>query len=256
MKIQKTEGIVIRWFELGDTSKVVTLYTRDFGKIKVVAKGLKKMKSKFGAAMELFSLAEIVFYKKANRELQLLSDAELLEEYSGFKEDYLKFQAANCLVQLLDKFTPDEEKDARLFNMLRKALALLSQAESSPDLVVLSYIFSIKLIALAGYRPELDSCVECQGDAFDWDKAYLYPSAGGVLCANCIKGKAGLLKINHTIISILKEFLNCTLEKYSIFSLTSKQEQIIIRYLQMTIMENTGKKINSCNEIWQRSDNG
>lgn len=255
MKIDKTKGIIIRWYELGDTSKIIKLYTKDFGKMKVVAKGVKNLKSKFGSAMDLFNLSEIVFYNKESRDLQLLSEADLIEQFESIQNNYYKYQIVSCIAQILDNFTLPEEKNLSLYKMTAKALHLTSEADDS-NMIMLSYLYAVKLIAMSGYKPLLRECAVCSRENFDEDDFYLSISEGGIVCKQCRAKKENLIKITTPVVSLLQNLIRKKMEHYNQFSLSPYQKRILVKYIKETVEEFTGSKINSCLTIWRRSNNG
>lgn len=130
--IVTTEAIVLRARKQGETSKIVTLYTREFGKLNAIAKGARELKSKFGAALEMFTLANVVIYKREKQDaLNLLSKAETVSGNRGIAQSLKKMEAATEIVELLLHAMHDEEANSELFLHLAETLRMISDSEEA-----------------------------------------------------------------------------------------------------------------------------
>lgn len=120
--IVTTEAVVLRSRKQGDTSRIVTLYTKDFGLVNVIAKGAREMRSPFSSSLQLFNHISVVFYKKENRDLYLLSKADTLAKTSGIQESLEQLTAASKIAELVQSCMHDEQGDAKLFDLIVAAL--------------------------------------------------------------------------------------------------------------------------------------
>ena len=161
--ILKTRGIVIRNWRIGDTSRFATLYTEDRGKLKIAAKGARRIKSKFGAALELMSEINAVFYVGKNRNIQTLSECSLLRDPPSVTSDLKRFSLANAAIEMVDKVTIEGEPNRRLFACLRGVLRGLQEVDVN-QLEVLFWYFELRVLDALGYSPELRSCTVCGAD--------------------------------------------------------------------------------------------
>jgi DNA repair protein RecO (recombination protein O) len=184
MAIQKTKGFVLRRFDIRETSVLLTAFTRDFGKLKFISKGVRIPEQRFLSAYELFALDEIVFYEKKRRDFYLLSQCELLDFFPEIRKSLDRISYAAYFTELLDSVTPVGEKNTRVYGLLFDSLGLLS-GEASPKRV--GRIFEIKLLSLLGFMPGVKSCVECD-KAIKGESSAFSVSLGGVLCEAC-RGK-------------------------------------------------------------------
>ena len=181
--IVKTKAIVMRSWRMGETSKLVTFYTEDYGKIKVTAKGARKPKSKFGAALELLSEVQAVFYFRDERDLQTLSECDLLRSFPTLATglERLSFGSAAC--ELIDRLTIEHESNKRLYGYLAGVLGALEEV-GQEQLESLFWYFQLRLADALGYRPELNNCVSCRtGLEGDW--LWFSAALGGGLCETC-----------------------------------------------------------------------
>src|SRR6185503_15822110 len=152
MALLTTEGIVLKTQALGDTSRIVTLYTRDHGLRKVVAKGARKSPSRFGYALEPLSRSRFVLYLKPDRDLHLLSQAEVLDPLGSRLADLTRLAHAQAALEIVDRLVWGEEPHPELFELLCQTLAGCGRAPL-PSLPAVTLAFQLQLAGLLGYRP-------------------------------------------------------------------------------------------------------
>lgn len=203
MSLEKTEGIVVRKIRWHETSNIVTSYTRDFGKVKLLAKGVFRPKSKLTGSLELFSLIAIVFYKKERTELYTLSSADLLKSFSKISEEIERYAIASAGMELLDRLVTGEQSHPQIFDL---ALTFLANAETSDTkkLEPLLWAYALKLSACLGYRPKIDKCVVC-GKRFTSGFFLFSLERGGMVCNRCAQQDALYLRLSRESLSWLKK---------------------------------------------------
>ena len=151
----KTDAIVLRGRKQGDTSKLATLYTREFGKIEVIAKGAREQKSKFGGALEMFARGYVVIYKKDKPDqLHLLSDAGLYEPHLGILRSLERIETATRVVELLLRSLHDEESNEPLFTLLSDTLAAIATWNDSEARAV-QFQFYLQFARMMGFELDL-----------------------------------------------------------------------------------------------------
>lgn len=176
--IQKTEAVVLKREEFRETSLILTFFTRDFGKIKGLAKGVRVSQSKWGSNFSTCSYNLILFYPR--KTLSLITEAELVKD---FVEDFSSMEKnilANYFLELLDSVMPLEDKNEKVFNFLIKILSALIK---EVDILKLLYIFEIKILQLIGFSPQVNLCVYCKKHIIK-DSFFTY-RWGGLLCRTC-----------------------------------------------------------------------
>ncbi len=203
MSLEKTEGIVVRKIRWHETSNIITSYTKDFGKIKLLAKGVFRPKSKLSGSLELFSLVAFVFYKKEKTELYTLGSADLLKSFSGISGDIKKYAICSAGMELLDKLITGEESNPRIFEL---SLKFLSETESAneKDLEPLLWAYALKLSIFLGYGPKIDKCVVC-GKKFTSSFFLFSLERGGIVCNRCVQQDALYLRLSKESMSWLKK---------------------------------------------------
>jgi len=179
MSLYRDSGVVLRTYKLGESDRIVVILTLGHGKIRAVAKGVRKTKSRFGGRLEPLSNVSLLVYE--GRELDTISQAETIDSLGPLYGDLDRLTQGLALLEVVDRITPDREPVPHLHRMLVGALRSL---ESRPlPLVVPAFFW--KLLAAEGVRPELGACVRCgEADnlvAFDMNE-------GGVLCRTCRTG--------------------------------------------------------------------
>ncbi|MFC1577274.1 DNA repair protein RecO [Candidatus Omnitrophota bacterium] len=182
MGIQKTEGIVLRRQELRETSLMLTFYTRGFGKITGLLKGVRGPRAPHGSsALELFAHDGIVFYERKQSDIYTVSQCDLLEFFSPLRSDLERLAYAIYLLELLDSVTALGDKNTGIFELLLNSLRLL-EGDSSPRRV--ARVFEIKLLKLLGIMPDFDGpCANCKAEIADG--ARFSPINGSMLCRAC-----------------------------------------------------------------------
>lgn len=175
----RVEAIVLRHSDWGEADRLLTLYTRHLGKVRAIAKGVRKMRSRKAGHLEPFTRVALLLAR--GRDMFIVTQAETVEAYLALREDLLKVSYAAYVVELLDRFTYDEDENPSLYRLLADTLARINQ-EADPVLPVRYY--EVRLLDLLGYRPQLTSCAVCTAEIKPQDQ-YFSVFQGGVLCPNC-----------------------------------------------------------------------
>jgi DNA repair protein RecO (recombination protein O) len=205
MAIVTTEGIVLKTHALGDTSRIVTAYTRDHGLRKFVAKGARKLPSRFGYALEPLSRSRFVFYLKPDRDLHLLSKAEVLDALGSRITDLVRLAHAQAALEIVDRLVWGEEPHPRLFALLVQALDGCARAPVSA-LPAVTLAFQLQLASELGYRPRLDQCAV---DARPVSQRRAFsPSRGGLLCEACASREGGVVYLSPDALASLSLLLS------------------------------------------------
>jgi DNA repair protein RecO (recombination protein O) len=218
MSLEKTEGIVVRKIRWHETSNIVTSYTRDFGKIKLLAKGVFRPKSKLAGSLELFSLVAFVFYKKEKTELYTLGSADLLKSFPRISEDIKRYAICSAGMELLDRLITGEESNPQIFNLSLKFLGAV-EFVSEKDLEQLLWAYALKLSIYLGYGPKIDKCVVC-GKKFTSIFFLFSLERGGIVCNKCTQKDALYMRLSKESLSWLKKIQNHDFPKE--FKISSK----------------------------------
>lgn len=217
--LYKTEGIVLKSMEYEEADKIVTIYTKDYGKITAIAKGVRKTKSKFGSSLEILTHSNFLIYK--GRNIDIVSQTEILESFFSTSKEVIKFAfAVNC-VEVVNRLTEEREINIGLFNLLKEVLHYLKES-NDPKLQTLS--FKWQTISILGYRPSLNHCCRCNKSVEDQKEMYFNIKEGGLVCNNCIaKDKEGCVKVSLYFNKLLRKILITPLSTISNATIPDKK---------------------------------
>ena len=181
MAVYKSRGVVLRSMRYGEADRILDLYTQDVGLVSAIAKGIRRTKSRFGARLEPLSCVEFMAYH--GRTLDTITQVEVLRSFRGVREDLARFEAAGGMVRAVRALSGGDEADRRVFNLLYHGLDSLEGRESG--FKTIEAAFGLKLSVLAGYAPQLDTCLNCGAAPDSAGNPYFAPNLGGALCAHC-----------------------------------------------------------------------
>lgn len=182
MPLYRDEGVVLRTYKLGESDRIIVLMMLGRGKVRAVAKGVRKTRSRFGARLEPPGHVSLLMYE--GRDLHTINQAETVDHFRSLREDLDRMTDAMAIVEAVEQVAQDGEPNAPLFRMLTGALRALGEAPERPAALVGAFYW--KLLALEGVAPMLDQCAVCgAGDvaAFDFVE-------GGALCSQHRRGPA------------------------------------------------------------------
>lgn len=180
MTLYREEAVVLRTHKLGEADRIVVLMTGGRGKVRAVAKGVRKTKSRFGGRLEPPGHVSLLLYQ--GRNLDVVNQAETVEHHRAIREDLDRMTDAMAVVEAVDQVAQEGEPNPQLFRMLTGALRALGDAAERPPLLVGAFYW--KLLALEGVAPVLDQCVQCGAP----DPVSFDPVEGGTLCREHRRG--------------------------------------------------------------------
>lgn len=147
----KTEAIILKGFKYGDSSKIVTLFSAETGKFPAIVKGVRNSKSKLSGVFETLNHVSVIFNKKDNHDLQLISNADCISSYPGIKDNFEKILTAFKISDLTSRMMYEYDKSEEIFTLLRNVLNVLNTAKSNFDVLYLMY--QIKFAVIQGIKP-------------------------------------------------------------------------------------------------------
>jgi DNA repair protein RecO (recombination protein O) len=200
--LYKDEGIVLKTIKLGEADRIVTLYNRETGKVRAVAKGIRKTKSRFGARLEPFTRVQMLIYK--GRNLDTITSADILTSFDEVRRDYLKLTSATALVDIVEKITPDREPAPAVYSLLH--VGMHAVATGGGAAVVPGFL--VKLLSLSGYHPSLSVCAGC-GDSEDLGA--FSAAFGGVVCRGCWSQDRDAQRLSYDHVALMASLLSSDL---------------------------------------------
>jgi DNA repair protein RecO (recombination protein O) len=196
--LYKDEGVVLKTIKLGEADRIVTIFTRYNGKVRAVAKGVRKTKSRFGARLEPFTQVQLLIHR-GRRELDTITGADILVPFKGVRTDFERVTAAAAVAELVEKIMPERERALSVYDLLLGALE--SVARGAENVVP---AFLVKLLSVAGFHPQLSVCAGC-GDAGGLEG--FSPALGGVVCVTCWDEDEGAWRIGSDRVALLGTLL-------------------------------------------------
>jgi len=200
MAIFRTEAIVLKTQNYRETSKILTLYTPNQGRLKVIAKGVRSLSSKFSGILDLLNHLQIVYYYKETRDIQLLSHADLIRAFPVLRGDLRRLPWALAICELVDRTQFGQEANSAFFRLLVESLSGMEEASSPQGLY---FAFLMRFFDLSGIRPRLDRCRKC-GLQPPTTRSYFQIKEGGYLCENCVTSKDAGLILSPEALHILR----------------------------------------------------
>lgn len=198
MPVYRDEAVVLRTHKLGEADRIVTMLTRQHGKVRAVAKGVRRTASKFGARLEPFMVADVQLYE--GRSLDIITQAESIGSYGALiSADYPSYTAASAMVETADRLS-DAESSLQQYLLLVGALRSLSRREHGASLTLDSYL--LRALSMAGWAPSFHDCSRC--GAVGAHSAVVV-QLGGVVCDNC--APPGSPRLDAATITLLSALL-------------------------------------------------
>lgn len=185
MNLVTTDAIVLRSYNLAEADRIVVCLTRNAGLVRAVAKGARRMKSRFGAALEPFTVIRLDFYEKENRELVTISRAEIIKSNFELAAQLEIAEVLGYMAELIVEFAPPHEANDRLYRMLDACVEAL--AVNPPQAKLVLRYFEIWLLRLAGSFPDVSSCAVCGGTLKPAQPIYM-DFESSVRCESCSRG--------------------------------------------------------------------
>ena len=201
----RVEGVVLRHADWGETDRLLTLYTRERGKVRAIAKGARKIRSRKAGHLEPFT--RVTLQLARSHDLPIVTQADTLDAYLPIHENLARTGQASYIVELIDRFTyEDDTENYGIFRLLTEVLSRLEK-ESDPWLAIRYY--EVRLLDLLGYRPHWFECANC-GREIKAEDQYFSAARGGVLCPSCGRGLPGVWPISVEALKYLRHFQRST----------------------------------------------
>jgi len=219
MASYKTRAIIINRLNLGESDRILTLFSPEYGKSKAICKGSRKTKSKFGGHTELFSLVDLVL--STGKSLDIVNDAELVENYFANNPDMAKIKTAYYFAEIINKLLPDHAKNEEVYNLLIYCLEKLD----STDEKRIQLIFVARLLKSLGIYPELTTCVKCEQKPTS-DELFFSKSGGGITHQSCSKYFEDATEVDENTIKLWRFIADTPLENLEKLKTSDENIQI------------------------------
>lgn len=238
MPAEQTEAIVLRIYPWSETSVIANLYTRDFGKISVLAKGARRPKSPFEAALDLLSICRVVFISKSTDALDILTEAKLQTRFRAGARDLLRLYVGYYVAELLDRMTEKDQRQQEVYDLAVATLTALHDRQMDVRAIVLRY--EMQMLRMAGNLPSWTKCARC-GNDFEPDGDWLLFSviSGGVLCHSCRAGAQQMIRLPVSARKVLQRCSDVQWQSMDLTDYNCKQSAalrgLVQRYLTVLL---------------------
>lgn len=214
MPVHKTRAIVLGYHALGEADRIVVFHTRDFGNVRAVARGARKVKSRLCGRLEILTCGDLVFYERPGKDLHVINSFDIVEPFQVLREDLMKMAYCSYLAELLQKTDASGDPDSDTFGLM---LNIMSMMKTTDDPEMLARVFEIRLLTNAGLSPQLDSCLRCSRDIGEETSLGFDVAGGGIVCSECRKTlrQASAVSISRGTVELMKRMQQAPLELVS-----------------------------------------
>ncbi len=238
--ILQTEAIVLKTMDFRETSRIATFFTKEYGKVKGILKGIRKDPKKFGSHLDKFSINDIVYYQYRNSDLHLISQCDLRNYFFPIRQDLQKSLAASYILELVDLIMPVEESNLQIYELM---LDFLNSLEKKISINKLVHIFQIKTLLLSGFRPHIDSCLKCE--RIVTGRAKFSSQLGGLICFQCPIETQSTNIISHGTVATILHVEKNSWDKSLRLGLTANVQKELKYLLNNFLVFHLGRKIKS-----------
>ena len=205
MASEKATGLVLRVYEFSESSSVVTLFTREFGKISGLAKGARRPKGSFDAALDVLCTCRLVFLRKSGEALDLLTEAKLLRRFRLCDKNLSRLYAGYYVAELLFELTDEYDAHPPLFDTAERTLLQLG---NEPHIGLAIVQFEMVALRILGHVPALDRCADCGDVIKQINRIPFAHAAGGLLCGACRAKHSQIVQVSSQVVEALRRIAN------------------------------------------------
>jgi DNA repair protein RecO (recombination protein O) len=246
MPVYKAEAIVLRQQTLGESDRIVTLFTREYGKVRAAARGVRRPTSRLAGRIEPFTHARLLLAR--GRTFDIIAQAEIVRPFPGVRLELLRGAYAAYVVELIDRGLPERDPHEEIFMLIVEALDALDRARED-DAEIASLKFAVRLAGLLGYQPETAACVECgrglpraSGGAGAWAFS---PGSGGALCPACRSADSGAVSVSPGVLAACDYLIRTPERRSGRLRIPSLQRGELARLVQLHLEHRLEAKLRS-----------
>ncbi|PYZ94258.1 DNA repair protein RecO [Salipaludibacillus keqinensis] len=235
--LEKFEGIIIRTTNYAETNKVLTIYSREHGKIALMARGARRPKSRFASSSQLFIFGTFVYQKSSG--IGTLNQADIIDSFREVRSDLMLTAYAAYIVELLDKLTEDRSSNPYLFELLYQLLHHLNEGE---DGEILLRIMETKMLTFSGSAPTLHQCARCGSTELPFNFSLKF---GGAICRRCLVEDTYHLKVSPAVMKLLRLFQQLNPTRIGQISVKKETKAQLKEVLETYYQEHVGVYLKS-----------
>jgi DNA repair protein RecO (recombination protein O) len=242
MPLHSTEAIVIGGHDLAEADRIIVFYTQTAGKVRAVAEGARRIRTRVGGNLQLFTQGRLVYFERPNKTLHKVNEFGVVRSHQALREDLDRMALASAAVEAVALGVEEGEVSPEIYRLLAEGLDLLEGA-TRPHLVMQG--FFLHLLRLLGYLPELAACVRCRNGVPPREEAYLSPGEGGLLCVGCMPGATDAIPVSSATLGFLRGAAGSTLRVIDLISILPQGLQEVSRILQAFLRHVLGRPLRS-----------
>jgi len=248
MPVFSTDAVVIRCLDYGESDKILTFFTRDFGKIKAIAKGARRSKRRFQNALDLFSHLRLIFFDREGMGLVRAEGCDIIHSFPKIREDLQKIFYGNYLLELVNEMAGEREANRGAFDLLLSFLSALDETEAKEEGL---RVFEIRMLSLFGYQPNMRECDLCKMDWKSLQEVSVFFSIGkgALVCERCSQGRGNLIPLSLGTARLIERVSQMELSKIHRLRFTSQALSESRELLPRFITYQLGKELKSLKAV-------
>ena len=252
MPLFRTRAFVLRSTHLSDTDKLITFFTERYGKVKAVAKGARRIKSRYGASLEPLTLVSLIYFGKEHQELFRVNQCDIVAYHHEVRDSLTTCFHALYFTELIDSLTREGQTDSKLFAFYRNSLLALDP-EQNPTL--LCRLFELGLLSILGYKPRLEECIGCGQIPRSTRVGFSY-NRQGIVCGPCMGQEPVSIELNLGTLQYLKKLTTLELNRLDRLKIPKGVEQEIELFTHRLILARLGRELKSYPLLKQLAETG
>ncbi len=252
MPLYTSHAIVIRSIPYGESDRIITFFTKNFGKVKAIAKGARRSKKRFQNALDLFTYVRLIFFEREGMGLARAEGCDILNSFPNIREDLEKILYGNYFLELMNEMAVEREQHPEAFELLLHFLTLLNREAPTEDYL---RIFEIRMLSLFGYRPNLRNCVICKKGMEELKEVkHLFFSLekGSLVCEGCAKNWNNLIPLSLGTARLVDEITRIDLSRMDRLKFTPQALLESHLLLPRFIAYQLGKELKSLKVLKER----
>ncbi len=242
MPLHSTEAIVIGSHDLAEADRIIVFYTQISGKVRAVAEGARRIRTRFGGSLQLFTRGRLVYFERPNKTLHRINEFGVIRSHHALREDLERMVLASMAVEAVTVGVEEAEAFPELYRLLADGLELLEEA-ARPSVVLQGFL--LHLLRLMGYLPELHVCVRCRRKVSPLQDAWLSPASGGLVCEGCRPSVPDFIPASTAVLGFLRGTSSSTLRVMNRISVLPQVLQEVSSILQAFLRHILGRPLRS-----------
>jgi len=221
MPVYKTQSLILKRKNFREDDRIFTVFTENFGKLELMARGTRKIKSKLAGSLEPFFLVNLMFAK--GRNFDQITGSEIIQSFINIRQNSFSLKTAGYLAEIVNQLTKLGHKDEKIFNFLKKNLEYLNKKTFKPS-SYFNQALSLQFISHLGFEPELYKCLNCHKKVA-LEKNYFSYRKGGIICSKCQNNTQGVIAISNSAIKLMRLFLEKDLDQIAMIKYNKNLHQ-------------------------------